>query len=283
MRVVRKTAGALAVAVGADEVLGWCPMPTGAKLLSVTGALHVVKAENAAIAQFQAYGFSGYVVPVVDPTSSLSLKATWDTMVVKQGAFDVDTGAGGIDYEWDVVDTNEVVQPGRGRAEIASGFGMEKSKVIFEPKIEWLSSAKRFAGHVPGTPDAWQPLDYKRFRSQMKITASEPSYALIAVSNPALTEVNTAPVTDGTTELWGMGMHLREILQDFWKVNAGLIEVGAESPYADASTYIQELVAPNVLDESTTLFDDSDPMTAFMECTWIMDFPDGDSVTTIRG
>lgn len=283
MRVLRKTVAALSVAVGADEVFGWCPMPTGAKLMSVSGALHIIGPENRAIASFLAYGFSGFVIPVVDPTAALSLKNTWDTMVVKQGVVETGAGAGGVDYEWDVVDTNEVVQPGRGTYEGITGIGQEKSKTIFNPRVEWMSFAKRAVGFVAGTPDAWAPVDYKRFRSQMKITADEPSYAMLAISNPALSEVNTAPVTDGTTELWGMGTHLKEILQDFWRIQVGLIEAGAESPYVDAANYIQELTQPDMLDESSTLYDDAAAFTALMECTWEMDFPDGDEIRTVQG
>lgn len=281
MRVIRKTTAALSVAVGADEVLAWAPLPTGAKLLSVSGEINIVGPESLAISKFAAYGFSGYVIPVVDPTAALALKTTWDTMVVKNQVPTPQAATATIDYEWDIADTNEVIQPGRGTFEGITGMGAEKSKEIFRPRIEWMSFAKRPVGFVAGTPDTYQPISHKTMRSQMKITAEEPSYAMLAITNPALTEVEETPLTDGNVGLWGMGMHLKEMIRDFWRIQAGLIEAGAESPYADATTYIQELVAPDMLDESTTLYGNTAALTAHVDVTWVLEFPDGDPVNTL--
>lgn len=280
MRVIRKTIGALSVAVGADEVLAWCPMPTGASLESITGSIHIVGSENRAIATFGAYGVSAYVIPVVDPTSALALKTTWDTMVRKQITAAVNVSSGTIDYEWDIPDTNELIQPGRMDVGQVANMGDEKQKEIIPPRLEMMSFAKRPIGFVAGTPDAWQPIDYNRFRSRRRATAEEPSYAMLAISNPAMTEVQTSPTTDGTVARWGLGMHLKQLLDDFWRLQVGLVESGAETPYSESVTYIQDLVSPDMLDEASTLYY-ADAITAMVEATWVMRFPDGDNMKSI--
>lgn len=284
MRVIRKTTAALSIAVGADEVLGWAPLPTGASLVSVTGELHIVGFENRAIAQFAAFGMSGYVIPVVDPTNAITIKETWDTMVIKSQDPTLTAASNTLDYEWDVADTTPTVTPGEMRAETMMGLGDEKQKEFFPPRIEWLSFAKGpQAGFVAGTPDAWSPTALRRFRSRRRLTATEPSYAMIAVTNPLLADVVSVENTLDTPAKWAMLANLRNILGDFWRMQTGLTEAGAESPYADVTTAIRELTAPDMLDETSTLFDDTNPITALMDCTWELEMPDNTIPRTLDG
>lgn len=284
MRVISKTIGALSVAVGADEPLAWAPMPKGATLHSVTGEIHIIGFENRSIAQFAAYGFSGYMVPVIDPDAAATLKVTWDTMVVKVQEPNSAAATETIDYEWVTADTGEVVQPGEMNIARMTNLGNERQREIFHPRIEFLSFAKGpQAGFVAGTPDAWAPTDFKTFKSTRKLISKEPSYAMLTVTNPSLGDVTTAISTIAGAGQWARHMHLKEIVSDFWKAQAGMLEAGAESPYAEAVNSIQTLVAPDMLDESATLFDDANPITAMIVATWDIDYPDNATPKVLRG
>lgn len=284
MRIISRTIGAKISTANSDEVLCALPIPKGGKVLSVQGELHVIGQESLDIDNFMGYGFMGELVPIVDPTTAITAQALWDNVVVKAGDPTVSAGTNTLDFDWDTLDTGPAIEPGELDIDKLLNL-VQGQKEIIAPRMEWLSWAKnKQGGWIAGSPDVFNPTDFKTFRSRKTVLADVPSMAMLAFSNPLLSDVllEAAMVTPSTEGEWYMMANMDETLRDFGKINAGLIEVGAESPYAEASSLIRDLVAPDMLDETTTKYA-SQSYDVLCVATWVLEFPGESLPRTLDG
>lgn len=278
MLIIAQAIGAQTIGGNVDRVMVGVPMPKGAKLLSVSGEVHMIGEEDQPTNQFMAWGMSGVVVPVPDPDTAIVFGALWDNVIVKSADPTTVAATSLLDWDWDTADTSVQIEP--GEMNINDVLGMtEDQKEFLPPRLSWVSWAKsRQGGFVAGTPDDFLPSDFKTFRSQKKITADTASVAMIALSSPLLDEtlLLAAHLTPPNEGAWYQLANMTDTLRDFAKINAGLVEAGAESPYANATSRIQDLIARDMLDESSTLYN-SMSWTGLLTATFFMDFP-GDSL-----
>lgn len=281
MLVVRKTTFAQVIAAGTDEVIASCPLVGGAKVKTVTGELHVLGPESTEADNFFAYGISGELVPIMDPDATIDLNALWDQMVVKPNNPSTTAGGQAIDWDFDSADADPDVEVGLADINDLAGQ-LDPNTSIIPPTIEWLSAAKGTPfGVIAGTPDSYTPRSFKTFRGR-PVMADGPSHALIAFSAPSLDETQTAiEALTGTPTKWSILENLRNVMQDFWRINVGMIEAGAESPYADISTAVANLVAPDSSADAGMLV----PLAwrVLCLCTWVIDFPGSEVPTVLDG
>lgn len=277
MLVSRKTVAAGVVASNADVVCAWSPIAPGGKLLSVSGELHMIGPEGTLIGIASPYGFSGRVEPVIDPDGVLTMDTLWDQMVTKPGPISIDT-TDRIDYDWDTADTGPDVEVGEMDQTQIAGY-LDQGSDIFPGRIEMVSFAKTPRSWTAGTPDTYTPTDYKTFRSSKVIakpSETTPAYAMLAVSSPALADEETSHTMLGGVNSgrdWGILQNLKSIMDDFWRINAGMIEDGAESPYDHASIAVENLVVPPIVQPSTAIIE-AETWTWICVADWLLDFPD---------
>ncbi|HIB65852.1 MAG TPA: hypothetical protein EYO33_12270 [Phycisphaerales bacterium] len=271
MLVVRKTTQGLVAAVGSDRVVASCPLVAGAKVVSVSGELHVLGSEGVDTDNFSAYGISGELVPVMDADSQLSVDALWDNMVVKPGNPSTAAATASVDWDFDSADGDPDVEVGLADVNDLTGL-LDPNKEIIPPTIEWLSFAKGTpVPVVAGTPDTYTPRSFKTFRGR-GVTADMPSFALIAFSAPSLDETSaTVETQTGDSKTWAILENLRNVMQDFWRINVGLIESNAESPYSDISSAVTNLVSPDSIAVAGMLV--ALEYRVLCTTTWVVDFP----------
>lgn len=267
-----------------DRVVCAVPLPKGAKLKGVQGEVHVIGEEDRPTNKFSAWGLSGHMVPVEEAETALAYGTLWDQVIVK--AQDPTTAAATttLDWDWDTAVTGLEIEP--GEMDINSLLGSTPfDKEFMAPRLEWVSFAKgRQGGFAAGTPDTWLPTDYKTFRSKVQLTAEGPSAAMIGFSSPLLDEVMTggSHVTPSSAAEWYMLQNMRDTLRDMGKAQAGLIEATGDHPYADASTLIGNLVAPDMLDESSTLYQ-AISWRVMIAATWLLEYPGNSIPNSIDG
>lgn len=285
MIVVRETIVAGVVAPGTDKVLAWAPIPEGGKLLSVTGELHVLGLEEDSIDKFHGYGFSGELIPVVDPDAGVSLDTMWDYQVTKPADASVAAATTALDFDWDTSDTGPDVEP--GQADLNQMLGLvESTKKIIEPVLEIVSFPKQRTGSYheeTSGDDQWVPTDYKTFRSERKLVSRQgPSFAMLAFSSPTMDEEETSPTLESTVGQWGILGNLDNVLNDMWKMNAGLTDVGAIAPYLNASNEIEQLVAPDIVQPADAILSPTQ-WTVLCKATWLLDFPSSTVPRVLKG
>jgi len=285
MKIIARTIGARAVASNTDRVLLAMPIPKGGVLESVQGELHILAStEDQPIAKIMAYGITGEMVPIVAADGPTEYQDIWDNVVIK--ALDPTQSAGTIrlDFDWDTAVTSPAVEPGEIDTDRLLGM-TQGQKTFLGPTLEWISWAKnRQGGYTAGTPDDWQPSDFKTFRSRKRLVADGPSAALIAVSSPSLDDLReeAAHLSPATESQWYMMQNMRDTMNEVGKFQAGLSELTAETPGLDASALIEELIAPSMLDENTTIYL-ATGWIAFASATWVIDFPNSSIPNTLDG
>lgn len=257
-------------------MVAWAPIPDGAKLLSVTGELHVIGSEAAPTNQLSAYGFSGELVPVIDPDGSIDINTLWDNMVTKPVDPTTTASTTMLEFDFDTGQTDPDVEPGDIDLQDLTGL-LDPTKQIFSPHIEWMSFAKGAPiATAAGTPDTYTPRSYKTFRSMRTLEAEGASYALLAVSSPLLGDEQTGENIESTPKAWAIMENIRNVMEDLWKMQVGMVEAGAESPYAEGVSFIAELLAPKMINPASTLLDPMQ-LTVFCMADWVLEFP-GNSI-----
>lgn len=278
MIIHRETISAGTVASNADKVVAWAPIAPGGKLLAVTGELHMIGPEGTLIGIISPYGFSGRVEPIIDPDGTLNMDTLWDQMVSKPGDVSSAPQTNSLDYDWDTSDTDPDVEVGVMDVNALSGM-MDQGSDIFQGRMEYVSFAKTPRGWAAGSPDTYTPTDVKTFRSTRTIgkpSMNTPAYALLAVSSPALADEEVAHTMLGGTNSsrdWAILSNLKNIMEDFWRINTGMIETGAENPYDIASQQVENLVVPEIVQPSTAIIE-AETWTWFCRANWTLEFPD---------
>lgn len=286
MLVLRKQLVGVVVTSGQDKVFAWAPIPEGGKLLSVQGELHINgTTEEKNIEELFGYGVSGELVQVQDPDASDTLDVLWDHVVTKPGDASLASATPGLDWDWDTSDVAPDVEP--GETDINQLLNtLQPTKVIMEPHLEVLSWAKGRNGtykQVDSVSDQWVPTDYKTFRSRRKVVAENgPAYALLAFSSPAFDSEELASDIVNDVKEWTMLGNLRAILKDMWKMQMGGSEAGAIEPYASASTLIENLVAPDIVQPSTAMVKTT-TWNCFAVTTWLLDLPEQAAIGMLKG
>lgn len=257
-------------------MIAWAPIPPGGTLQGVTGEIHVIGSEGKTIITTGVYGFSGRVEPVIDPDGVLAMDTLWDNMVTKPEQVAVGAGVLGIDYDWDTVVAGADVEIGDLDVSAVSGMPDQGSD-IFKAQLIHVSFAQAGRGWAAGTPDTYVPTDLKTFRSNRVIGAGKlPAYAMLAFSSPGIDDEETAhTMLGGTTAArdWALLGNLKNVMEDFWRINTGMIEAGAESPYAEASSAIENLAAPELVQPTTDILLE-DTYTVICQARWDLEFPD---------
>lgn len=257
---------------GTDQVHAWAPLPEGALVHSVQGEIHMMGPEATPIDTFVGWGFSAHVVPVDEMETGLDVQTLWDQTVVKSR--DVTTSAGTpiVDFDIDTADTTNEIEPGEMDMNELLGLSVNDKELI-APTLRFVSFAKnRQGGWVAGTPDKYVPTDYVTFRSRRKLKADVPSMALLGISAPVMDDQATSILTPGSVGEWGVLSNMRLAMNQLLLGQLGLMEIGAETPYGDISTFIEELAAPVVLEGTTARFGNAS-WVPLVVATWHLELP----------
>lgn len=284
MRVIARSVGAQQIAGNVDRVVVSMPLPKGGKLISVHGEVHIIGEEDQPTNRFMAWGMSGVLVPIPDPETAITFNALWDNVVVKAADPTLVAATNLLDFDWDTANTGPEIEPGEMDIDALLGL-TQGQKEFIPPRLSWMSWAKgRQGGFIAGTPDDYLPSDFKTYRSKRALVADVPSALMIAVSSPVLDEVEllAANTTPASSAQWYQLQNMDETMRDFAKMQAGLTDAGAISPYFDATALIADLVARDMLDESGTLFN-SVSWTTLVTATWLLDFPGNSLPKTLDG
>lgn len=284
MKLIARTIGAQAIPTNSDVVLGAMPIPIHGTLESVQGEVHIMASvEDAPVIGFYGWGFSGELVPIVAADVADAYQDIWDNVVIKASDLTITAATNNLDFDWDTADSGPAIEPGEVDVDALLGMAAGQ-KTFIEPRMEWVSWAKnKQGGFVAGSPDDWQPSDFKTYRSARRLVADVPSAAILTISNPLLDDTRTAAadLTPSDEAEWYMMSNMEDTMRELGKFQAGLSEIGAESPGANASALIQELIAKPMVTDSGLYLDIA--WTAMVTATWVIDYP-GDSIPrTIDG
>ena len=234
MQVISRQVSSREVDPNTDEVIAYCPLPTGSKLNNVwlessitTGAL-----TNVINASF--YGVSGFVVNIDDPDGTYTWDQIWDGSVRKDVSLEVWSTAD--------IDSPENVEPefdvGLVDLDSIMGIGAEDDMQIFQRRkmVSWAGNPIGGDGGVQ-----FVPTDYFKTHIKGGPRVNSPSGVMFGLSSPAMAEttgVSNIPVE----KEWLVLQFVDMFLEDMFKWNIGLGSITSDFPYEAGSDYIAKFL-----------------------------------------
>lgn len=197
------------------------------------------------LAQVVTYGLEGWILPVEDPDSVVTMNALWDSHVPK------DTGTQTLDLDADAADSTPFYEPGHIAWEFMFDMGLQPRRLYHRHRI--LSAANGAIGFRQDeeTPfiEHWFPGRVERVNVSRPTRVRSPSLVVFAVAAPLTTITSaTAPTAAFAEADWGRIKFIDDVVEMAMIDLLGLHEAGAEKPWEDAALLLKEFLDPVVLE-----------------------------------
>ena len=251
MRVIRRTVSQRIVTGGLEDVVAHLPMPEGTILNRIWLEQHFIGSEETGIHKANYYYSAGFVVPVPEPDSALSIDALWNNVVPKDAAFgvgsedlDTETADATSLYEMGLINPSEIID---GGTNVRQFFKRKKLMTCINSKL--LVPASTVANFV------WFPHDTYSTQMSPKIRANVPSMALIGTGSPLTTNTTTTVDNTPDSSTWSTIRFVEEALWNAFIHLLNFVEAGATTPYDTIAAIIADLIEPTVHEETAGAFE----------------------------
>lgn len=248
MNLIGRRMSQVAGVAGADAVIAGFPLPAGGRLNQVNLEFHIIHGRTL-ISRALFYGITGFVVPVLDPDSAVTYDVLWDRLIPKDiglasGVFDIDTTAidASAEYEVGEVDWSQVF-------DLTSLAPVE----IFRRR-KMLTYATNPSG-FDLTLEDYAPTDFFKTVINRRVSVKTPSIVMFGLSVPDVAEAAGGGIWSTLSENeWSQMQFLEMTLEESFKYLMGLIEAGAETPFIEAATLVEELLEGSIVEASAGRF-----------------------------
>lgn len=242
MRLIGRRFKTVNVPPGADELYSAYPLPAGGKINSVWQENHIQSTALVPFVSASMYGMDGFVVPMLDADSGVNLNTMWDQQVPKDiayasGVFDIDTGA---------TDATPVFEIGEPDWSAVMDLATLEPREIFRRR-RMLSFASGL-GHATYDRAAgnFYPLEVFTTTVKRNIRTANPAYIMFGFSSPSLDITTTTQEVAISENQWSQLQFLEDTLKQAFISLLGLVEAGAETPWAEAASFIAQLIEDTV-------------------------------------
>lgn len=248
---------ALEVNDGEDEVMFGVALPNGSIVTDVRikGA-YVCGTVGSGPNQFPItsatmVAMEGYVLPVLDPDAALTWDGLWDRLVPK----DSDTET--IDLATGAADTTSFFEPGEIAMANLLDVGLRPKRVYHMHKLLTAVQDSVHTHQVISTPaDAgrWTPGGSYQVRINRPMRVSQPSGLVFAFGVPFMDDTTAVDQPSLLEVEWGQVKYMEHTLERALLHQFGVFEVGAETPWEEASALLRKHLNPDVFEDTTGQF-----------------------------
>lgn len=244
------------VASAVDQAVVGFYLPPGSVLRKFWAYTEVMPTTDVTVNVVFPYSVAAYLCPVIDPDDGSTIETIWDQTVPK----DADLATDGFDLDTENVDTNVFAEWGEFELENLIGFNS-----AFDAEEKWryddiLSYPKYPMGFTTGTPDTYLPAARRTTQKQPMTRIDVPSMLILGLGVPDFAETTaTAEPVPPEDSQWSI-KYASEMLRDAAKALVGLIEVGAESPYEDMMTRLEDYLQAPIFEETAGFFSNSNTL-----------------------
>lgn len=233
-----------------DAVVASCPLPSGGTLNGLNLAVRVHSVEDLPITDVVAYGLTGFVIPVLDPDTALTVDAMWDLQVPK----DVAVAEGAFDLDTDTSDPTPEFEPGDLDLEGIMGFGSQNAIEIFRRRT-FISFPDSVVGFQPGTPDTFLAIDKFTTRIKRRVRVNQPAMILFGFSSPVLDRTTGTVDNIPSESEWTLLRYLEEFLVEAWKSLTGVIASGTQEVGTEMALFVADLLEQVMFEETAAEFE----------------------------
>lgn len=251
MRVFGRRTSHTLVANNTDRVLVSYPLPSGGRLNNIHLNCHVIGPEGLELHQVVMYGITGFVVPVADPDTSVTMDVLWDSLITKDedpaaGSFDLDTAAADVTPEFEM-----------GEVDWSGVFQLEsQNPVEIFRRRRMLSVVDGMVNYevVSAAADLWVPGEKFTSKIGRRVSVQTPSVVMLGFSSPNLDDT-TGTVSSIPTEIqWILLQYLELTLEQAFMHLIGLVEAGAETPYVESADFLASLLEDDAFEDTAGAF-----------------------------
>ena len=251
MRIFGDRASQRLIAANGDQIVAAFPIPAGGFLNGINMDFHVIGGETPLL-NMSMFGVTGYILPILDPDNEINIDSIWDLQVPKSDDMLFTAASDSLDTD---LATSAVTTPDVDPGELSENWiDVSRNPKKIVSRREWVSFASSPTGFEGGAENIFRPTARFRIKTSRRYRVEVASYAMIALSSPALTETTTTVELSMSEQEWVMLQYMSFTLEQAWTQMIGLTETGAETPWADALQLVERILQPDLLEQTGTSF-----------------------------
>ena len=193
------------------------------------------------------YEIAGYILPLPDVDAQPQLDVLWDQLVPKQE--DDDT----IEMDSGVADTNPFFEPGEESMEELYSVGFQPEQIF--KRRELVTAAHPSAVLYEATGPQYVYAQRHSLQTRKRYFIENPSVVVFGLSNPGLAtgqDKAASPVTSLTGSNIAQLKYMTNVLERAFMDVLAITEVGAESPWEEATNLLKAHLEPKVLTDGAS-------------------------------
>ncbi len=239
------------VAAGADQIVAGMWLPARTVLKSVRGYCVFEAAVERGLNEIGMGALGGYILPVVDPDAASTMATIWDAQVPKDSTvetLDLDAGTGVAAPFW---------EPGSQKWESIYDVGQQTLRIFESHFLSGMGHNAIAVNRDPETSFDYEYIGGKTIGVDQSggMRVHGPSLVAFAVGSPATTATSaTAAIAAITEEQWGQLQFIDHVVERAMLHLLGLTELGAETPWEEATALLRQHVSPAVLEVAGGIF-----------------------------
>jgi len=239
-----------AIATGSDSVIAGVWVPSGSIISGVQGVVKLNTSTELTLIQAGAVALEGWILPMEDPDSGVTMNALWDSHVPKDQTSDI------LDLDADAADARPFYEPGNITWEFLIDIGLQPKRIYHRHHIVSALDAImiRQDEETPFTEHYFAGFA-ERVKIDRPFRVREPSLVVFAVAVPDTLDTSaTVAIQAFTEDEWGRVKYIDHVLEMAMEDLLGLTEAGAESPWEEASQLLREYLDPRLLETNSGTF-----------------------------
>lgn len=250
LRMVARRMFITEVADGQDNVLFAVSLPSGSVVHGVRARVNYVCASKSSGAnefgmdESGAISMEGYVLPILDPDASDNPQTLWDQLVPKDTDVDV------IDLDTVAADTTAFWEPGEIALAEMFDIGLQPKRLFHHHRVLSVANGSVMTGQDNQTPfeRKWTPGGSITVNLRRKFRVRQPSVLVFAGGVPLIDDTSSTYPLLATEAQWPQLKYMRNTLERAILHQMGVFEVGAETPWEEASALLRQHLNPDVFE-----------------------------------
>jgi len=242
---------------GTDKVMFGLSLPSGSVVQDVRVKLdYICGSISAGANQFPIVtagmmAIEGYILPVFDPDTAVSLDTLWDQFVPKDTDVDV------IDLDTVATDITSFFEPGEMAMANIFEIGVRPRRIYHRHE---MLTAVRHSVHTlqvistPADPGKYTPGGSVQIHLNKPMRVSQPSVLAFAFGVPLMDDTSTTVPGILAEAEWAQVKYMEDTLGRALLHQLGVFEAGAETPWEEASALLRKHLNPDVFEPTGASF-----------------------------
>ncbi len=249
-RMFARRTSEVTVAGGTDQVLFGVSLPSNTRVNDIRVQINVIDNTHLDLMDAAMYAVEGWILPVFDPDAAPAYDTLWDTLVPKDSdveTLDLDTGAS---------DTTPFYEPGEVDLSRLLDVGLQPERIYHRHKLLTINNGAAYKFQDNQTPFnvKWIAGDRFRIRIGRALRVHQPSALVFALASPSMDDTTTVVQTALAEAEWGQVRYIGHVMERALLHTLGVVEVGAETPWEEATALLFKHLDPDVYEEDAGFF-----------------------------